>query len=414
VEVKISGPPQATVGQKVRFDITLINRGQTTATGLTITDTFDPGLVNEKAPGRNQMRFLIGDDLRPGTDLATYIEFVVAKAGRLGHTVEVTGAGGLRATAQSSLTAVDSGATVPPGPVGPGLPTQRGAGGAVAVQMIAKPGNMEVGDNSARIDSAAVGQFVLLEIDVTNRGLQRLTNVKVTATLDPALTASQATSLEPAARPDSEKSAKLGFHKEASGISWALVTLAPGQTEQLGILCRCEQPATQAYSRVQVTSQEQIVGEGQLGLPIRAAGAGTPSTSGMPGGGGGSVLGVTVRAGHEPITVGGDVSYSVTLDNTAAGASEERAVVVSVEVPPEMTPVRFGTTGPTAPSFQGQVVTFEPLARMAPGESRVYRVHVQAGNKSGTVRVRASVTSQSLREPKTDQTSTLINPAAGG
>ena len=150
VEINITGPQQATVGERVHFTVTLTNRGQTTATGLTITDTFDPGLVIEKFPGQNRIRRTIPDDLRPGEFIEIDADFTVAKAGLLGQTVEVTGPGGLRATAQAYITAVQAGTTLPPGPVGPGVPPTPGAAGTLTVRMIAKPGTAEVGDNSAR------------------------------------------------------------------------------------------------------------------------------------------------------------------------------------------------------------------------------------------------------------------------
>ena len=96
--MKITGPERATVGEKVRFDITITNRGPTTATGLAITDTFDPGLVHEQAKQRNEIRSLWREDLRPGEAVELYVEFLVARRpGDLCHNVEVTASGGLRA-----------------------------------------------------------------------------------------------------------------------------------------------------------------------------------------------------------------------------------------------------------------------------------------------------------------------------
>ncbi len=394
LEVKIAGPERATVGEKVQFNITLINRGQTTATGLSITDTFDRGLVNELAPGRNMIVRPLPYDLAPNEALELRVDFVVSKAGRLCHNVEVTGAGGLRAMSQSCVTAVEGGAKVPSGPFGPAAPPPSAATGRLTVKMIAKPGTAEVGDSAARIETATVGQLVLLEIDVTNRGLQPLTSATLTATLDPALKPENATT---------------GFRKEPSALSWTLATLAPGEQYQFGIQCRCLQPIAGAYVRAHVTSQQGVQGEDSLWLPIRAAGPGTPNTSGMPGAEGQpgfSALRVSIKTLYEPIAVDRMLTYTVRVDNTSATA-EERDVAVSVEVPPEMIPSAFGTTGPTAFTFKGQVVTFEPKARVLPGEGLEYRVRVQA-KRAGNVRVQARVTSQSLREPQVAETRTTI------
>jgi len=407
LEVKITGPERATVGEKVRFDITITNRGPTTATGLSIIDKFDQGLVNEQAKQRNEIRSLWNEDLPPGVAADLYVEFLVAKAGRLCHNVEVTGRGGLRGAAQRCVTAVEAGVKPPPGPFGQPPSTSPGAAGRLSVRTIAKPGTAEVGDNAARIESAAVGQRVLLEIDVTNGGLQPLTNVKVTATLDPSLRPHFVTELEPAARPPF---AKEGYHREPSGYSWTLARLAPGETQPFGIVCECTLPAPQAYVQAQVTSDQGVQGQDSVLLPIREGAGPTPGTSGMPGPAGApgaSALDVTVKTLHEPVAVSRELTYIVRVDNSGPNAVEERQVTVSVQIPPEMILVRIGTSGPTQPEFSGQTVTFAPASRLAPGETLEYRVRVQA-KKPGTVRIQAGVTSQSVRMPRLGETSTTI------
>lgn len=397
LEVKIASVERATVGEKVQFNITLINRGQSTATGLAVTDTFDQGLVNELAPGQNSIFRRLPYDLAPNEALELRVDLLVQKAGRLCHTVEVTGAGGLRATAQSCVTAVEAGGKVPAGPpaLAPAFPPPAPTG-RLTVQLIAKPGTAEVGDHSPPIDAGTAGQLVLLEIDVANAGLQGLSAVKLTVTLDPALKPENATE---------------GFRKEPSALSWTLATLAPGERREFGIQCRCLQPTAGASVRAAVTSQQGVQGEDGLRLPIRAAGAGTPSTSGMPGGAGqpgASPLRVSLKTLtlYGLIAVDRELTYAVRVENTSPTA-EERDVAVSVEVPPEMIPVAFGTTGPTASTFKGQVVAFEPKARVQPGESLEYRVRVQA-KRPGSTAVRARVTSQSLREPLVAETPATI------
>jgi uncharacterized repeat protein (TIGR01451 family) len=247
---------------------------------------------------------------------------------------------------------------------------------------------------SADAATATVGQRVSLYIDVANEGLQPLTGVKVAAMLDPALKALVATE---------------NFQKDTSGLFWNLSSLAPGQPYRFEIRCQCVQAVAQAYLRAQVTSQQGVQGEDGLWLPIRAAGPGTPNTSGMPGAEGQpgiSALRVSIKTLYGLIAVGRELTYTVRVDNTSATA-EERDVTVSVEVPPEMIPVPFGTMGPTMHTFKGQVVAFEPTARVLPGESLEYRVRVQA-KRAGEVRVRARVTGQSLREAQVAETPATI------
>ena len=77
-----------------------------------------------------------------------------------------------------------------------------------------------------------------------------------------------------------------------------------------------------------------------------------------------------------------------------------------------MTPDRFATTPANEATIQGNVVTFAPVARMAPGEkAREYRVSARATKPTAPnapAVVRASLTSQSLRQPLAKEVSTSI------
>ena len=88
----------------------------------------------------------------------------------------------------------------PPGPFGQPPPTSPGAAGRLSVKV------------ASDATTAAVGQRVIVDIDVTNEGLQPLTNVKVMAILDPALKATVATE---------------DHRKEPTGLSWTLASLPP-------------------------------------------------------------------------------------------------------------------------------------------------------------------------------------------
>jgi hypothetical protein len=56
-------------------------------------------------------------------------------------------------------------------------------------------------------------------------------------------------------------------------------------------------------------------------------------------------------------------------------------------------------------------VTFQPAARLDPGQKLSYRGRARTVS-SGEVQVQAQVTSQSVRQPKTAQKKTTINAAS--
>ena len=78
-----------------------------------------------------------------------------------------------------------------------------------------------------------------------------------------------------------------------------------------------------------------------------------------------------------------------------------------------MTPDPLGTSGPTEFNVQGNMVTSRPSARMAPGATGSdYRVKARANTPTAPnapVTIRASVTSQSLRQPRSAERTTTIN-----
>ncbi len=378
LEVKVVGPDRATVGDKVTFSIYLTNRGQTTLTGLTISDVFDPGLVHEKARYENEIRRPLPGGIAPGDTVQIDVDFQVAKAGVLSHTVEVTGPAGLRASQKKYLTAVEGqvppfGPT-PPGPTPPGPTPPPGVRDQISLKL------------SADRTWATVGQRVLFTIDVGNERLQALTSVKVTASLDPALKPAEATE---------------NFQKEATGLSWTLPTLTSAEPRQFQISCTCQQEAAYAAIRVQVTSQQGAQAQDSLSVAIRPAGAAAPG----PAAPGTTGLTVSIRTMSEPVAVGRELTYIVKVGNE--GPRDENQVALTVELPPEMILNRLVTTGPTQPSVKGQTVTFDPKARVARGETLEYRVRAQA-RKPGKVRVQARVTSLDVREPVVDEVRTTI------
>ncbi|MGQ9576720.1 MAG: hypothetical protein ACUVUC_15540 [Thermoguttaceae bacterium] len=373
LEVRLVGPDQVRVGQNARFVIVLTNRGQTAASGLALYLVFDPGLVHQQAKLRNELRRLLPGVLAPGESAQVEVEFFVAKAGQLCQTVEATGSGGLRATARKCVTAVEGPA---PGAAAaiPGPPTPS------ADRIVLKL--------TSDVASATVGQTVKFIIDLTNKDPKPLTNVKLGTSLDPALV---------------PQVASKGFQKDALGLWWTLPALPPGQMHRFEIHCKCAKAALEACLRVQVSSQEGAQAQQSVCVAIREPGAGLfppAAPSGPP------PLDLTLRTYHEPVSLGRELTYLVSVANR--GQTDQTQVTVTVELPPELIPVPVGTVGPAGRTIQRQLVAFEPVSRLAPGGALEYRVRAQA-RKPGKVRVVAAVTSQSLREPNTAELWTTIN-----
>jgi uncharacterized repeat protein (TIGR01451 family) len=229
--------------------------------------------------------------------------------------------------------------------------------------------------------AASVGEDVDFFIELSNDGVQPLTNLRVVGDFDLALNPKGA----------SEKVA--GY--EGDAIYWTIASLSPGEKKTFQVRCACTKEASRACLRVKVTAAEAEPVQQEACLLIRAAAA--ASATG---------LSMTVTALHNPIAVGKELTYVIRVTNS--GKTDDSQVVLKVVIPPEMIPSLLGTYGPTrANPPQGQTIEFLPVDRIAPGVSLTYRVGVQARN-AGDVWFQAELTSRNQRQPILAEARTTI------
>lgn len=393
LDVRILGPDRASVGDRVTFEIVITNRGATTATGLVIKDRFDSGLVHESL--RSPIKKLLGEDLPPGQSKRVGIEFRVAQAGRLCQTAEVTGNGGIVASAEACLTATGQGgfggppASTTPGPTAPGPTTPGTTIPGPTTPSTTTPGVTPPAATTGRMSlkvtgpqSASVGQDVDFFIEVSNDGFQPLTNLKVISDFDESVNPTFT----------SEKD----YRFEGRAIAFTMASLSPGQKKKYQIRCNCEKASSRACVRVKATAAEATPASQEACLAIRAAAA--PSTAG---------LSITVGSLYGAIAEGKELTYVISVTNSSK--TEDGQVVLKVTVPPEMIPSLLATYGPARPKVQGQIMEFAPVERIAAGETLTYRIRVQA-KKAGDVRVKAEVTSRAQPQPVLAEARTTILP----
>lgn len=361
VDVKLSGPSEATVGSQVTFEILITNTSQTPATGLLIRDRFDPGLEHEAAQREEaQKREIERDlaDLTPGQWQRIHVTFRATQAGRLCHTVEVTGADGVRASAEACVTAVaeTTGALRPKLPGPPSVALKKSIGGGQDT-----PGGADAG-----LPSRVEGETVRFTIEVTNTGNQTLTNLTLVDQCDASLTQVAATE---------------GSRLENNDLVWTIDALPAGATNTFEVQCRCLRAVARACNRAAVTSQEGARAEDQACLEIRPP----------PGG-----LRMTVADLRDPVRLGKGLTYEIRVSNQGQGPHEEVSVVATV--PAGMVPDRIGTSGPGMPAFEGQTIRFAPVAEIRPGETLTYRVRVSTP-QAGQFTFHAELTTRNLLQP---------------
>ena len=105
----------------------------------------------------------------------------------------------------------------------------------------------------------------------------------------------------------------------------------------------------------------------------------------------------------DPIEVGSDTTYEIQVHNRGSKADSDIRVVA--ELPPGMTPTTGD--GPVQAAVQGQQVVFSPLARLAPNEEAVYKIHA-VGEAVGDHVIRVQLQSAELRVPVTKEEITRV------
>ncbi len=105
----------------------------------------------------------------------------------------------------------------------------------------------------------------------------------------------------------------------------------------------------------------------------------------------------------DPIEVGSETTYEVRVHNRGSKADSDIRLVA--ELPPGMVPA--SGDGPVPATVQGQRVVFSPLARLAPDEEAVFKIHA-TGEVTGDHVIRVQLQSTELRVPVTKEEITRV------
>jgi hypothetical protein len=108
----------------------------------------------------------------------------------------------------------------------------------------------------------------------------------------------------------------------------------------------------------------------------------------------------TISDSADPIEVSADTVYNIELSNQ--GTREDTNVVVEVIFPAALRPVAAEPS--TQATFDGQRVVFQPIARLAPGETRRFQVRATGlvpGDVRAAIRVMSDTTAWITKEEGT-------------
>lgn len=169
-----------------------------------------------------------------------------------------------------------------------------------------------------------------------------------------------------------------GGRRAADGtIEWFVGQLAPGESSVFTVTVRAKQLGT-------FTHQAGVVSEHgatkSADMTTRVEGVAS--------------LAITIQDRDDPVEVGQETLYEIRIANE--GSRDATNVVLSCELPTGMKVT--GVRGPVRYTTRNGVLEFAPLETLAAGKSSVYQVIVSATG-GGSQRLRARLTSDSVREP---------------
>jgi uncharacterized repeat protein (TIGR01451 family) len=353
LDIAITGPTQAAVGQEVTFEARITNRSGAALRGLTIVDRHDLALdpqniVRDPDAQPGVIESDLGD-LGPGESGRVTITFRVTQAGKLCHTVEVHSAGGALASARACLTAAAPG----------GAPA-----GSPPKLSVKKTGPTRV----------EVGKQAEFEIVVSNTGNSMASGVNVVDHYDAAFRPVQATE---------------GFAWQGQDLAWKIERLPPGKAETKKVVGICQEPSSNSCNQVTVASREGARADDQACVEIVA-----------PDG-----LAVLVSELPDIVHVGEQTVYRVSVTNYAKAADKRLSLAVTFA--DGMTPSKNGTTGETKFTVNGQQVSFDPVLEIGPGETLNYTVGATA-ERTGKFICCVEATSQRFNQPIIAEESTYV------
>jgi uncharacterized repeat protein (TIGR01451 family) len=200
--------------------------------------------------------------------------------------------------------------------------------------------------------------------------------------------------------------AELGFVSASAGgaargpgeVVWTLSTLPPSQTRILELTTNALHTSAKVMNSVQAVADGGVQASGQAGVEI----------NGLP------AFRIDVKDRNDPIEVGQNTSYDITIINRGTMAGSD--IEITASVPPQLKVLNV--RGPTQPKVEGGKITFPPLATLPVGQQISYGVDVQAV-QAGRAVFEVQLKTPLLKEPVTQQESTTIiggqegNPASG-
>jgi uncharacterized repeat protein (TIGR01451 family) len=332
LHVRKTGPSQAALyDTQLTFRLEVTNSGRARATNVVVTETLPEGLEffesNPQTNGPNPLVWKL-DTLEAG------------QTRRIDYSVTAKGAGRL-----SSKTVIEAA----------GVPRQESSSTLFV-------GTPKLTLTQAGPERRLVKRLVPYFLTVSNPGDMPANNVEVTDEIPEGIefvSASAGGRVVPRSRAGLDQ------------VKWSFGTLPAGASRVVQLVVRAKAPG-EFVNVAAASADRDLKAKAQVRTKFED----------------GSGLSAEIDKGADPVEVGREVAYRVTLINPGKDAAG--AVTLVVTAPEEL---RVSTArGPTAADQDRQTVKFAALPTLGPGAEAVYTVYAQ-GLKPGSAKLRVDVTS---------------------
>ena len=404
VAVLITGPLAAKVGERVTFEVEIVNRSGRPLEKLRIVDYFDKGFHHDASASPIEQKGTI--DLAAGTSRRLSLDFLLDEPGRQCHRVEIldpahTFVGGATACVQvapASTVAAPRAAAglLPPAAVAPAVtapvmapppvvPAPTAVAPIVAAPIPAPPvtPSLELDlVGPAELNSGAVAEYVAT---VRNTGSVASGPTTLEYTWDEAFTPLEASD---------------GYTLGTSRVSWNLPAIESGGQLRRQINLRAQAPATSFRDSPAGRSCVRAVLSGLVGGVMVAdeACVSVHSTTPRPRTPREAGLRLTLADLDDPVRGGGTTTLICTVANdgnaAAAGRQGSTGRLDLVVVLPDQARL-VGDPIPSRVRIDGSSVTFDSIPGVAPGGQSTFELsyRMPAG---GTGRASAILTGAEL------------------
>ncbi|WP_428304944.1 hypothetical protein [Lacipirellula sp.] len=338
LELTIESPATAVIGGKWPAMVTIKNVGQSAATGIVLTDEFDPGLFNAFDRSRNKFENKSIGTLAAGESRQVPIELEVSKAGSLCRTVSVSYIGGNPASQQK----------------------------CVSVSQPAAQSNASFRIDIEAPSPAVQGQNLPVRITVRNTGEVPLSNVRMREEYPLAAMLPQP--------------AEAGVQVISGQITRDIGMLPVGAVKEFRVNCGLKivtRATIYAQGEAYTDTGARISTADSADIDITAATGGQPGVGGTPGATSGApTLKIGIAVGTPSQRPGGPSSLRVSarsnceimVRNTASTAQTNLGV--RVFLPAQLTPDLSAVSGSsTSAQIVDGAIQFATIPTINPGEA---------------------------------------------